>query len=193
MSQVFFCSDTHFGHAQPFIYEDRGFDTVEEMNETIVKNWNSVVGPDDTVYLLGDVIMGGITNIKYLARLNGHIEIIAGNHDSDRRIDEYCKLPNITFHGYGDIYKTKKRTFYLSHHQQIMKNGDSVYIPWNIHGHTHSKEKFSEYDHCYNVSLDAHNCTPVSLDQIMLDIDNHKKEKAEVKKQSFLKKIFKIK
>lgn len=191
MNKIFLTSDLHFGHDKEFVWKNRGFNSIEEMNSAIVERWNAVVEPEDTVYVLGDLIMGDIANIEWLKKLNGHLEIIAGNHDSDKRLDEYCKLLNVTYHGYADMIKKGKRTFYLSHHPTIMKNGDSPGIPWNLHGHTHSKEKFCEYNHCYNVNMDAHNCTPVSIEEIMNDINEYKQKKAKKEeKKSWFKKLF---
>ena len=82
---VFVVSDTHFQHQNIIRFCDwsRPFDTVEEMNEAIVKNWNSVVSPDDTVYHLGDCFMGQLETVaKYGFRLNGKIHVIPGNHDT---------------------------------------------------------------------------------------------------------------
>lgn len=188
---IFFTSDLHFGHDKEFIWKDRGFNSIEEMNNAIVERWNTIVEPGDTVFILGDLMMGDISNIEWIKKLNGYLEIIAGNHDTGRRLDEYCKLLNVTYHGYADLIKKGKRNFYLSHYPTIVKNGDAPGIPWNLHGHTHSKEKFCELDHCYNVNMDAHNCTPVSIDQIIYDINEHKqkKEKKE-KKKSWFKKLF---
>lgn len=89
---VFVTSDTHFNHVnmvEKFCQESRPFNTVEEMNEAIVKNWNSVVSPDDTVYHLGDCFMGQLDTVaKYGSRLNGKIHVIPGNHDTKKRIAE---------------------------------------------------------------------------------------------------------
>ena len=52
---IFLTSDLHFNHDREFVWKVRGFTSVQEMNETIVKNWNSVVNPDDDVYVLGCV------------------------------------------------------------------------------------------------------------------------------------------
>lgn len=56
--KVFFTSDTHFGHKAIIGFCDRPFSSVEEMTEVLVENWNSVVGPTDTIYHLGDFAFG---------------------------------------------------------------------------------------------------------------------------------------
>lgn len=43
MGNTYFTSDTHFGHNKEFVFKERGFNSVEEMNAAIIKNWNSVV------------------------------------------------------------------------------------------------------------------------------------------------------
>ena len=52
---IYFISDTHFYHHRILEYTNRPFDRIEDMNETIIENWNKVVTPKDTVYHLGDV------------------------------------------------------------------------------------------------------------------------------------------
>ena len=75
---TFFISDIHAGHANAlkFTRENgsplRPFASVEEMDETIIANWNSTVKPSDKVLVLGDLVI----NKKYLptvARLNGSL------------------------------------------------------------------------------------------------------------------------
>lgn len=52
------------------------------MNEVLIENWNKVVSKDDTVFHLGDFAFGGssVWN-SIIPRLNGHINLIIGNHD----------------------------------------------------------------------------------------------------------------
>ena len=80
-----FTSDVHFFfHKNIIKYCNRPFASVEEMNEVLINNWNSVVAPGDNVYSLGDFAMGKIDNIKQvLSRLNGNIYMITGNHDEE--------------------------------------------------------------------------------------------------------------
>ena len=50
----YYISDLHIGHQNCIKFDQRPFSTLEEMHDTIVKNWNSVVKKDDDVYILGD-------------------------------------------------------------------------------------------------------------------------------------------
>lgn len=128
---TFVTSDTHFNHVnmvEKFCQESRQFDTVEEMNEAIVKNWNSVVSPDDTVYHLGDCFMGPLETVaEYGSRLNGKIHVIPGNHDTKKRIAEMEKLGwiienKVSCIDYNDV------SFIMIHERPEQMLGDSANI-----------------------------------------------------------------
>lgn len=70
MSQVFLTADTHFFHKKILEFERaaRPFSSVEEMNEVLIDNWNSVVTKRDTVWHLGDVCFGKVENLEILSR-----------------------------------------------------------------------------------------------------------------------------
>ena len=53
-----YISDLHFGHANIIRFDGRPFKNTDEMEETLVDNWNSVTQPEDTVYILGDFCWG---------------------------------------------------------------------------------------------------------------------------------------
>jgi len=78
--KTFIISDTHFRHTNIIRYCNRPFASVGEMNERLIDNWNSTVAPEDTVYHLGDFGFGNLSEFR--GRLNGHIHLIRGNHDS---------------------------------------------------------------------------------------------------------------
>lgn len=174
---IWVTSDTHFAHSKAFLYEPRGFNNIEEMNEKIVENWNRVVSVEDTVYHLGDVILSDTeAGMEYLKRLNGKIILLRGNHDSDTRVELYQMLPNVSYAGYATILKDGKWRFYLSHYPTFVGNYDDVDKPikyrlLNLCGHSHTKDKWADLSKglIYHVEMDAHDNYPVSLEQIKED------------------------
>ena len=112
--------------------------------------------------------------LKCLKQLKGHIHIILGNHDTPTRAELYKECYNVVSVDYALQLKIGKYYFWLCHYPVLVHNYDDYKKIWNIHGHTHSKEKFSENMHCYNVCLDAHENKPVSIDEILLDIQKYK-------------------
>lgn len=182
---IYLSSDPHFGHAKDFLWRPREFSSVEEMNEGIIERWNLIVEPDDDVYLLGDVIMGDISNLNYVRRLNGNLHIIYGNHDTDTRIAAYDTLYNLVEAGFGARLKYAGRTFYLSHYPTLTGNTDDEQKPlkrrvFNLCGHLHTQDRFCDMKKgltCYHVELDAHDCYPVSIDEVIEDIKGFYRER----------------
>lgn len=183
MGNIYITSDTHFGHNKEFVFKERGFNSVEEMNAAIIKNWNSVVQPDDVVYHLGDVMLGDNNiGIECLKQLNGKIHLLFGNHDTSTRQKLYAECPNVIIDGFATAIKFRGYNFYLSHYPTMVTNGDEG-APLktrviNLCGHSHIKNRFKDMDKglIYHVEIDCHNNTPVSLDTIIEDIQLKYKE-----------------
>lgn len=175
MSEIWISSDLHFGHDKEFIWKDRGFSSVDEMNETIIENFNNIISPNDYLILLGDCIMGDIENINYLKRLNGNITIVRGNHDTENRVVNYIMLPNVATVENAFYMTYKKYHFYLSHYPSICGNyddGSSLHKHMlNICGHIHTKDKWHDVDKglIYHAEVDAHDCKPVNINTIIDD------------------------
>ena len=171
---IYVTSDLHFGHDKDFLYLPRKFNSIAEHDAGIIANWNSVVQPEDTVYVLGDIMLNdNEQGIECLRQLRGYIKIVLGNHDTPTRIAQYETLPNIKVLGYADVIKYKKYTFYLSHYPTITSNYD-LDKPLkarvvNLCGHSHTPFPFEDIDRglIYHVVLDAHDCRPVSLDTVI--------------------------
>ena len=179
MNKIYFTSDFHFMHDKDFIYEPRGFSSVHEMNETIIKNFNEVMDWTDTLYILGDCFLNdNEEGMKLMRRVSGNKQhIIWGNHDTDTR---KLLMLNEGWDGeYAAILNYKGYHFYLSHYPTITSNYD-VDKPLkrrviNLCGHTHTQDKFSDMDKglIYHVELDAHNNYPVLIDDIIEDIKHY--------------------
>jgi calcineurin-like phosphoesterase family protein len=83
MGTTYFTSDLHFGHTKIVSLSHRPFSNVDEMNHTIIKNWNAVVKPEDNVWVLGDLAVEGSykLGIELAQQLVGRKRLIMGNHD----------------------------------------------------------------------------------------------------------------
>lgn len=175
---IWLTSDLHLFHDRGFIYEPRGFSSVEEMNTAIEENWNDVINDDDEVYVLGDLMVGGKTvndaGMEIVRRLKGKKHIILGNHDTKTRIMLYQAEKSVVDVQYALMMRYKGRSLYLSHYPSITTNVEhDKPKDWiiNFFGHTHAKEKFyNGTPFMYNVALDAHENKPVMLDEALREI-----------------------
>ena len=183
MGKILFTSDTHFGHDRDFIYEPRGFKSWIENGEEIVRRWNEKVSDGDTVYHLGDVMLGKDNEeqaLEWISKLKGDIKLVIGNHDSDSRVKtfiERCK--NVEVLGYAHMIKESGWTFYLSHYPTLTINGaDSNSFKKtmvnNLFGHTHQSFKGfydygnqTNYGNMMHVGVDSSNCYPVELSEVI--------------------------
>ena len=179
---IFLTSDLHLGHDKDFVVQARGFETVEEMNAEIIRRWNERVYPDDDVYVLGDLTLGDVEEgIRLIAKLNGYLHIMRGNHDTDKKVERYLELPNVVSVQYADVLKYGKAVFWMGHYPTITANYDDD-KPWAKHivclfGHTHQEQPFyNDNPYMYNVGMDAHNCIPITIDEIVADIRKKKEE-----------------
>lgn len=171
---IWITSDTHFNHNKDFILQPRGFTNIQEMNETIIERWNSVVKDNDVVYHLGDVMMGTDWTwaIENLPKLKGEKYLAFGNHCTDNKIKfykEHCLFKEINM---GYRLKKSKIELILSHYPQYVANKEDKQPVWSIHGHTHAQTNFSDIFHTYHVGVDSHNCYPVNLENMVSEIKN---------------------
>ena len=171
--RVFFTSDTHFHHANIINFCGRPFKNVEVMNETLIANWNSVVGPDDIVFHLGDFCLGGSAEwANILNRLNGKIYLIVGNHDiKNLRQGYYSRFEHIAMQMHIEVWKQK---IYLNH-CPFLCYGGAYRDTWQLFGHVHTSKQNTGIDaprlHMlfptqYDVGVDNNNFTPVSFEQV---------------------------
>lgn len=175
MKNIWLISDTHFFHSNILKFTDdngeliRGklFDTVEQMNECMLDNWNSVVKPGDIVYHLGDVMMGNKEEFKkYWKQLNGSKRLIVGNHDDIKWMAQNELFTKILmwrmFTEFGLL---------LSHvpiHQSGLRRGsptdETAPMLLNIHGHIHQNPSPTEHHRC--VCVEQINYTPINIEEV---------------------------
>jgi calcineurin-like phosphoesterase family protein len=153
---IFVLSDTHFNHANIIKYSQRPFADLEEMNSTLISNWNSAISPEDMVLFIGDFAMN--SHEYFLERVNGNIMFIRGNHDKRFNV----KMRDKKYFHYGGI------EFLLIHDPSYIPNS---YRGWVIHGHHHNNypDDYPFFDPRYrkfNVSVDLTGYKPVPMDYI---------------------------
>lgn len=69
---IYYISDLHFGHQNVIGMDGRPFETIEEMDETLIRLWNERVTDDDDVYIVGDFAYhNNYTATWYLRQLKG--------------------------------------------------------------------------------------------------------------------------
>ena len=176
---IWLTSDLHLFHNKAFIYEPRGFLSVEAMNEAIERNWNEMVNENDDVYILGDLMVGGKIfgndiGMEVVRRLKGKKHIIIGNHDTNTRIKLFQQEKSIIDIQYALLMSYKGHKLYMSHYPTFtvdLEHESPKQWVINLFGHTHSKERFYEgLPYMYNVALDAHENRLVLLDDALQEI-----------------------
>lgn len=178
MGRIFITSDLHFNHDKDFIWKARGFNSVQEMNEELIKRYNSVVQDEDTVYILGDSMMGMNVNegLAYLRRLKGTKYLALGNHDTNARVEAYKNSGIFAGVEFAYRLKVKGKQFYLTHYPTITANGDEGIKVFNLYGHTHQTTNFYENNKfMYHVGVDSHDCYPVAIEDIIEEIEKENK------------------
>lgn len=163
---IWFTSDLHLGHRAAIKMCERPFLTVEEMNESLTRNFNSCVKKNDTVYILGDIAhRTPVVEVnKMISKLNGKRILIKGNHD--RKYDE--KL----FEGIYDFLEISIHGVNVSlMHYPMMSWPKSHYGSLHLHGHIHSKVEYNQQQQSegirrYDVGVDANDYFPVSIEKI---------------------------
>ena len=155
--KIFLIGDCHFGHRNIIKYCNRPFDNVEEMTEGLIKNWNSVVGKNDIVYVVGDFALCGKQKIIEIGkRLNGRKRLILGNHDS-------ASIATYREAGFEFVYNHSivLDDFFIVSHVPLV--GISENAPFaNIFAHVHDDPTYKDFScRSFCVSAERINYTPV--------------------------------
>lgn len=164
MSKIFFTSDTHFGCEQTLKNSFRPFNSVEEMDEAIIANWNSVVGKDDIVYHLGD-----FGDLATSHRLNGQIHLIIGNHelknhgnrDIKYKFREFCRKYNFKDICFNKKIELNNQKFYLTHKPSHYLQHNEYFT---LFGHLHRFALIKTFG--LNVGQDMHFFKPIDISTV---------------------------
>lgn len=135
------------------------------MDESLIRNWNARIKPEDTVFHLGDFCYKGRTTFNfYKQQLNGNLILIKGNHDRNNGVKTVITNMYIKLGGYN---------FQLVHRPEDLILND---VPLVLCGHVHQNWKFREKEYLgftpskyrfINVGVDVWNFYPVEINEII--------------------------
>ena len=168
-----FTSDYHLGHKNIIKYCNRPFKSLEHMNETIIKNHNMRVRPEDTVFHLGDFCFKNSSDVRgegvrvtakqWEEKLNGLIIHVRGNHDRNNSTKTIIE---------GLLIKYCKRSVYCVHKPEHYNSNYDI----NFVGHVHEKWSVRKIQNVslINVRVDVNNFRPIKFQEALAKL---KKEK----------------
>lgn len=158
---TWFSADLHLGHDRIIRYCNRPFESVEQMNETILTQFNEKIKKGDMLYLLGDLAWSNYSLYEFFGRLNTkQVQLILGNHDN-RRLAEYRKFCSWI----GD-YKSvtiNKQSLILFHYplrSWVSKGHGGIHLFGHCHG------SLPNHDRSMDVGVDTNNFYPWELAEI---------------------------
>jgi len=164
-SKIFITSDTFFGRASIIELAHRPFKSIEEMDATLIENWNSVVTENDIVYHLGNFAWSPIVADNVIKQLNGNIKFILGEFDEALlEVIEYYQdlviLPN-------DIFKDYKHKMVLSHYPLADWPGKERGI-YHFHGHNFNTMRTDlTISNRVNCCTDFNNYKPMEIKELL--------------------------
>lgn len=164
--KVFITSDTHFDHARIIQYENRPFNSVQEMNEEMIKRWNLKVSNNDTVFHLGDFCFSNKDRTtEIISRLNGKKILVMGNHDRSRPVKWYIDCGFNEVYNYPILYK---EFFVLSHEPLTYLKPPFV----NLMGHVHQSLNYPTFTtNSVCCCVERWNYTPVNFNTILMNLE----------------------
>lgn len=172
---IWFTSDTHFNHENIIEYSARPFTDLAQMEEAIIRSWNILVSPGDTVYHLGDFALSwGKRHAKVidglLARLNGQKWLITGNHDRAEVVKNPRWVAVKDYHEIKvDLGGEHKQRIVMSHYAMRVWN-QMHRGAWMLHGHSHGNLT-DIGGKTLDVGVDVHGFAPVSVEAVQAFMD----------------------
>jgi calcineurin-like phosphoesterase family protein len=155
-------------------YDERPFADVEEMNESLIENWNHYVDDEDVVFYLGDLSFdkNGKQTQELVNQLKGKIHYILGNHDKEKDIRKLNRFETVSDYvnlSVLDLDNPRKWQDIMMMHYPILSWDKAHHGSWMIHGHCHqsiSDTEFHKTRRILDVGCNGWDYTPVHYSDI---------------------------
>jgi calcineurin-like phosphoesterase family protein len=172
-TMIYFTADTHFCHKNVIESCNRPFDNIEQMNQTLIDNWNSRVKAEDEIYILGDFFWRGKISEanEILEKLKGRKYMLRGNHDFFLDDKDFNKTHFEWIKDYH-VLKYQWKKIILFHYPIWEWEG---YLRGSIHLHGHVHDNAGIYHRgtealgkqAINVGVDVHGYYPISIEEVL--------------------------
>lgn len=167
----YYIGDTHFGHTNIIHMNNRPFANVEEMNQTMIQNWNAMVNEEDDIYIIGDLFYKGGNPVPTLKQLKGKKHLIIGNHDGSLIKNPVTRKFFVEIKDILTIWDGKQMVV-LFHYPIAEWNGyfrNSILLYGHIHNNTGNDtyQIMKSRKNAYNVGADILAYTPQTLDNVI--------------------------
>lgn len=184
---IYFTSDLHFAHANIINLCGRPFESVEQMNEALIENWNKKVRNNDTVYVVGDMVWKRENVERFLGRLKGNKILIVGNHDNwiaeesfQKYFVEIAKYKEISLNGHQMTF-----CHYPMLEWKNSRKGDSPKLGYHIYGHIHNNvlpeyRYLFELPNALNAGVEVNNYEPVTFEELVENNARFSKQALEI-------------
>lgn len=176
---IFFTSDNHFNHENVIKHSARKFETLEEMTEKLISNWNEAVTNKDQIWCLGDFCFTRGKNKdtaiveSILSRLNGQKFLITGNHDrgeviKSRHWQAVYPIHEIKVKLWPDDIHAQR--IVLCHY--ALRTWNQMHRgAWMLHGHSHGNLQDTG-GKIMDVGVDCNGYRPLNLQEIAVYMDD---------------------
>lgn len=173
---IYFISDTHFLHAGSLKWNDGQvrpqFSSAQEMNETMIANWNNTVQENDVVWFLGDFAYKCNKNMaeSIFWSLNGVKHLVRGNHDykiACKFAGCWASISDIAQVDYIDTTNGAKKEIILCHYPLLSwrhKEQGAIHLHGHVHG---SMEETNKGTKRKDMSVECINYTPMSAEKVI--------------------------
>jgi len=158
--QRWLTADQHFGHRKILEFTARPWRTLDEHDRGLLELWNSRVGKEDEVWVVGDFSFHGVTETRWLLEnMNGKKHLILGNHDGT--MERNGKV------GWASVRKVDEIDGVMLRHDAIGwagRYGWNVGLPKMFCGHVHESWKTC-WGRFVNVGVDQWGYAPVRWEE----------------------------
>jgi calcineurin-like phosphoesterase family protein len=207
--RLFFTSDTHYSHSNICRATTewsvnngyaRDFNSLHEMNQSLIGNINNVVMENDILIHLGDWSFGGFDKIEEFRNqlICKNIHLVLGNHDHHieknkdgiqslfSSVNQYLKLEVVR-----PVNKRMNEKFhFVCMHYPIASWHDMNKGVIHLHGHVHLPLHLRLAEgKAMDVGVDGNKLQPISLDEVFKIMDSRPIKKLTLPKDHHEKRI----